>query len=99
MQVRTLEQLLKEDALRGKRGLIRAEEDSLIKVAEHFGRMLGMPIRFEKDWLNGVDIQPGEVVVLENCRGNVGEKKNDPELVAKMAALCDIYVNDAFGTP
>lgn len=58
--------------------------------------MLGMPIRFEKDWLSGVDIQPGEVVVLENCRGNVGEKKNDPELVAKMAALCDIYVNDAF---
>lgn len=148
MQVRTLEQLLKEDALRGKRVFIRAdmnvprdaegnvaddhrlresmpavkmaleggaavmvcshlgrpkegaltEEDSLIKVAEHFGRMLGMPIRFEKDWLNGVDIQPGEVVVLENCRGNVGEKKNDPELVAKMAALCDIYVNDAFGT-
>ncbi len=74
------------------------EQDSLAKVAETFGKMLGMPIRFEKEWLDGVDVKPGEVVILENCRGNVGEKNNDPELVKKMAKLCDIYVNDAFGT-
>ncbi len=73
-------------------------EDSLRKVAETFGKLLGHEIRFEEKWLDGVDIKPGEVVVLENCRGNVGEKKNDPELAKKMAKLCDVYVNDAFGT-
>ena len=148
MKVKTLEELVNEGALEGKRVFIRAdmnvprdaegnvtddhrlkesmpavkmalkggagvmvcshlgrpkegeltEQDSLAKVAETFGKMLGMPIRFEKDWLNGVDVKPGEVVILENCRGNVGEKKNDPELVKKMAKLCDVYVNDAFGT-
>lgn len=82
---------------RPKEGAL-TEQDSLKKVAETFGAMLGVPVRFEKDWLDGVELQPGEVVVLENCRGNVGEKKNDPELAKKMAALCDIYVNDAFGT-
>ena len=148
MKVKTLEELVNEGALEGKRVFIRAdmnvprdaegnvtddhrlkesmpavkmalkggagvmvcshlgrpkegeltEQDSLAKVAETFGKMLGMPIRFEKEWLDGVDVKPGEVVILENCRGNVGEKKNDPELVKKMAKLCDIYVNDAFGT-
>ena len=148
MKVKTLEELVNEGALEGKRVFIRAdmnvprdaegnvtddhrlkesmpavkmalkggagvmvcshlgrpkegeltEQDSLAKVAETFGKMLGMPIRFEKDWLNGVDVKPGEVVILENCRGNVGEKKTDPELVKKMAKLCDVYVNDAFGT-
>lgn len=82
---------------RPKEGAL-TEQDSLKKVAETFGAMLGVPVRFEKDWLDGVELEPGEVVVLENCRGNVGEKKNDPELAKKMAALCDIYVNDAFGT-
>ncbi len=74
------------------------ENDSLRGVAEYFGKLLGRGIRFETNWLDGVDIEPGEVVVLENCRGNIGEKKNDPELSKKMAALCDVYVNDAFGT-
>lgn len=50
------------------------------------------------DWVDGVAVQPGQVVLLENCRVNPGEKKNDPALAKKMAALCDIYVNDAFGT-
>ena len=141
MKVKTLEELVNEGALEGKRVFIRAdmnvprdaegnvtddhrlkesmpavkmalkggagvmvcshlgrpkegeltEQDSLAKVAETFGKMLGMPIRFEKDWLNGVDVKPGEVVILENCRGNVGEKKNDPELVKKMAKLCESH--------
>lgn len=148
MQVKTLEELVKEDALRGKRVFIRAdmnvprdsegnvsddhrlkesipavkmaleagaavmvcshlgrpkegdltEGDSLRKVAQHFEKLLGQPVGFVCDWLEGVDVKPGEVVVLENCRGNVGEKKNDPQLAKKMAALCDVYVNDAFGT-
>ena len=55
-----------------------------------------MPLK--PDWVDGVDVQPGEVVLLENCRLNKGEKKNDPELARKMAALCDIFVHDAFGT-
>jgi phosphoglycerate kinase len=55
-------------------------------------------VRLQKDWLNGVDIADGELVLLENCRFNVGEKANDDTLAQKMAALCDVYVNDAFGT-
>lgn len=51
-----------------------------------------------KNYLDGVDVKPGEVVMLENCRSNKGEKKNDPELAKKYAALCDVFVNDAFGT-
>ncbi len=74
------------------------EADSLVKIAERFGELLGQKIRLVKDWVDGFDIAPGEVVMLENCRGNVGEKKNDEALSRKMAALCDIYVNDAFGT-
>jgi len=55
-------------------------------------------VPLKRDWVAGVDVQPGEVVLLENCRVNKGEKKNSPELAGKMAKLCDIYVNDAFGT-
>lgn len=74
------------------------EGDSLRGVAEYFGKLLGKEVGFATDWVNGVDVKSGEVVVLENCRVNVGEKKNDEALSKKMAELCDIYVNDAFGT-
>jgi phosphoglycerate kinase len=73
-------------------------EDSLAPVAKRLAQLLGRPVPLKADWVAGVDVQPGEVVLLENCRVNKGEKKNDPELARKMAALCDIYVNDAFGT-
>ena len=73
-------------------------EDSLAPVATRLAELLGRPVRLVQDWVNGVDVQQGEVVLLENCRVNKGEKKNSPELAQKMAALCDIYVNDAFGT-
>ena len=73
-------------------------EDSLAPVATRLGELLGRPVPLRQDWVGGVDIQPGEVVLLENCRVNKGEKKNDPELSRKMAALCDIFVHDAFGT-
>ena len=72
--------------------------DSLAPVAKRLSELLGRPVPLKQDWLGGVDVQPGEVVLLENCRINKGEKKNSPELAQKMAALCDIYVNDAFGT-
>ena len=73
-------------------------EDTLAPVAKRLAELLGRPVALKQDWLAGVDVQPGEVVLLENCRVNKGEKKNSPELAQKMAALCDIYVNDAFGT-
>ena len=73
-------------------------EDSLAPVARRLAELLGRPVPLKRDWVDGVDVQPGEVVLLENCRINKGEKKNSPELAQKMAALCDIYVNDAFGT-
>src|SRR5512145_2607720 len=73
-------------------------EDSLAPVAQRLSEVLGRTVALRQDWLAGVDVQPGEVVLLENCRVNKGEKKNSPELAQKMAALCDIYVNDAFGT-
>jgi phosphoglycerate kinase len=73
-------------------------EDSLAPVAKRLSELLGRPVPLKQDWLEGVDVQPGEVVLLENCRVNKGEKKNNPELAQKMAGLCDIYVNDAFGT-
>jgi phosphoglycerate kinase len=73
-------------------------EDSLAPVARRLSELLGRPVPLKQDWVNGVDVQPGEVVLLENCRVNKGEKKNNPELAQKLAALCDIYVNDAFGT-
>jgi phosphoglycerate kinase len=73
-------------------------DDSLAPVAQRLSELLGRPVPLKRDWVDGVDVQPGEVVLLENCRVNKGEKKNDPALAQKMAALCDIYVNDAFGT-
>lgn len=72
--------------------------DSLAPVAVRLSELLGMPVTLKKDWIDGVDIAPGHVVLLENCRFNVGEKANDATLARKMAQLCDVYVNDAFGT-
>ncbi|XVJ68533.1 MAG: phosphoglycerate kinase [Rhizobacter sp.] len=73
-------------------------EDSLAPVATRLAELLGKPVRLIANWVDGVTVAPGEVVLLENCRVNKGEKKNDETLSRKMAALCDIYVNDAFGT-
>ena len=73
-------------------------EDSLAPVAKRLAELIGRPVALKQNWVDGVDVQQGEVVLLENCRVNKGEKKNSPELAQKMAALCDIYVNDAFGT-
>ncbi|WBY00149.1 phosphoglycerate kinase [Ramlibacter tataouinensis] len=73
-------------------------QDSLAPVAQRLSELLGRPVPLQADWVDGVDVQPGQLVLLENCRVNKGEKKNAPELARKMAALCDIYVNDAFGT-
>ena len=71
---------------------------SLAPVAHYLAEKLGCTVRLQKDWIEGVAIDEGEVVVLENCRFNIGEKANDDALSKKMAALCDVYVNDAFGT-
>jgi phosphoglycerate kinase len=73
-------------------------EDSLAPVAARLAELLGRPVPLVADWVDGVTVQPGQVVLLENCRVNKGEKKNSEELARRMAALCDIYVNDAFGT-
>ncbi len=74
-------------------------KDSLEPVAARLRELLGKPVRLQKDWVGGgFDLAPGEVVVLENCRGNPGEKKDDEGLARRMAKLCDVYVNDAFGT-
>jgi phosphoglycerate kinase len=73
-------------------------EDSLAPVAERLAELLGRPVPLKANWVDGVDVKPGDVVLLENCRVNKGEKKNNPELAQKLAKLCDIYVNDAFGT-
>ena len=73
-------------------------EDSLAPVAQRLSELLGREVPLVADWVDGVQVQPGQVVLLENCRLNKGEKKNNPELAKKMAQLCDIYVNDAFGT-
>ncbi|SFM33348.1 phosphoglycerate kinase [Variovorax sp. OV329] len=73
--------------------------DSLAPVATRLGELLGREVPLVSNWVeNGVDVKPGQVVLLENCRLNKGEKKNDPALAQKMAALCDIFVHDAFGT-
>ena len=74
------------------------EEHSLAPVASRLSELLGSKVRFERDWLGGVACEPGEVVLLENVRFNKGEKKNRDELAQQMAALCDIYVMDAFAT-
>jgi phosphoglycerate kinase len=73
-------------------------EDSLAPVAKRLGELLGCEVPLVANWVGGVNVQPGQVVLLENCRVNKGEKKNDEALSRQMAALCDIYVNDAFGT-
>jgi phosphoglycerate kinase len=73
-------------------------EDSLAPIAARLGQLLGRDVPLRTNWLDGVAVTPGEVVMLENCRLNRGEKKNDPQLSRRMAALCDVYVNDAFGT-
>lgn len=73
-------------------------EDSLMPVAQRLSELLGRPVPLKAKWLNGVGVEPGQVVLLENCRLNKGEKKNDEALARKMAALCDIFVHDAFGT-
>jgi len=71
---------------------------SLEPVANHLSELLGQPVRLESNWLDGVEIEAGEVILFENVRFNVGEKENDEALSRKMAALCDICVQDAFGT-
>ena len=73
-------------------------EDSLAPVARRLAELLGRDVPLLADWVSGVPLAPGQVVMLENCRLNKGEKKNDPALARQLAALCDIYVNDAFGT-
>lgn len=74
------------------------ETFSLKPVAEHLSTLLGKPVRLEKDWLDGVSGQPGDIILCENVRFNVGEKADDEVLSKKMAALCDVFVMDAFGT-
>jgi phosphoglycerate kinase len=73
-------------------------QDSLAPVAERLAQLLGREVPLIANWVDGVQVAPGQVVLLENCRVNVGEKKNKPELAQKLAQLCDIFVNDAFGT-
>src|SRR5687767_9798439 len=73
-------------------------EDSLLPVAKRLGELLKREVPLVQDWVNGVEVKPGQVVMLENCRVNKGEKKDDEGLARKIAALCDVYVNDAFGT-
>ena len=72
--------------------------DSLDPVAARMGELMGRDIPVVSDWIDGVEVAPGHLVMLENCRLNVGEKKNNSDLAKKMAALCDIFVHDAFGT-
>jgi phosphoglycerate kinase len=73
-------------------------EDSLAPVAQRLGELLGRDVPLRSGWVDGVDVQPGQVVMLENCRLNKGEKKNDEALARKMASLCEVFVHDAFGT-
>ncbi|MET3602886.1 phosphoglycerate kinase [Sphaerotilus sulfidivorans] len=73
-------------------------EDTLAPVAARMSELLGREVRLVSNWVDGVDVAPGEVVMLENCRLNKGEKKNKEDLAQKMAALCDVFVHDAFGT-
>jgi phosphoglycerate kinase len=82
---------------RPKEGELRPE-DSLAPVAKRLGELLGRDVPLRRDWVDGVEVKPGAVVLLENCRVNKGEKKDDEALARKIAALCDVYVNDAFGT-
>ena len=75
-----------------------SEADSLAPVAQRLSELLGMDVPLVKDWVEGVDVAPGQIVLLENCRMNVGEGKDDEALSKKYAALCDVFVMDAFGT-
>src|SRR3954468_4828649 len=82
---------------RPSEGELRAE-DSLAPVANRVGELRGAEVPLRTDWVDGVDVKTRQVVMLENCRVNKGEKKDDPALARKIAALCEVYVNDAFGT-
>lgn len=101
----TLEQALKQDAAvmvmshlgRPTEGVVE-ERYSLKPVANYFSQNLPFPVRFEKNYLNGVDVKRGELVVFENIRFNIGEKTSDPILSKKLAALCDVFIMDAFAT-
>lgn len=73
-------------------------EDSLAPIATRLAELLGRPVPLVQNWVDGVAVKPGEIVLLENCRANRGEKKNDDGLARKLAQLCDIWVHDAFGT-
>ena len=73
-------------------------EDSLSPVARHLGQLLGRDVPLRENWVEGVEVKPGQVVLLENARANNGEKKDDEKLARKIAALADVYVNDAFGS-
>src|SRR5436190_12698342 len=103
--VPAIEQALKQGAAvmvtshlgRPKEGELKPE-DSLAPVAARLSQLLKTKVPVVKDWVNGVEVKPGQVVVLENARANKGEKKDDEALARKIAALCDVYVNDAFGT-
>ena len=75
-----------------------SEADSLAPVARRLSELLGQEVPLVRDWVDGVDVQPGQLVLLENCRMNPGEKKDDEALAGKYAALCDVFVMDAFGT-
>ena len=75
-----------------------SEENSLAPVAKRLGELLGTEVPLVRDWVDGVDVAPGTIVLLENCRMNVGEGKDDEALAKKYAALCDVFVMDAFGT-
>ncbi|WP_163831325.1 phosphoglycerate kinase [Spartinivicinus ruber] len=75
-----------------------SEEYSLAPVADYLSELLDKSVRLERDWLNGIELEVGEVVLLENVRFNKGEKKNDDQLAKQMANLCDVFVMDAFGT-
>src|SRR6266705_2298369 len=74
-----------------------SEKESLAPIARHLSALLGEDVPLRRGWLEGVSVEPGRVVMLENCRFNKGEKKDDDTLAKQMAALCDVYVNDAFG--
>jgi len=75
-----------------------SEADSLAPVARRIGELMGREVTLRRDWVEGVQVKAGELVLLENCRFNKGEKKDDEALARKYAALCDVYANDAFGT-
>src|SRR5688500_15645956 len=82
---------------RPKEGELKPE-DSLAPVAARMSSLLGVNVPLIKNWVDGVQVKPGQVLMLENCRVNRGEKNDDEALARKIAALCDVYVNDAFGT-